>query len=387
MPNQAVNSALAIYLALFALLVVAGQVVFWDVVPYVAATLLPEIPDPQQLHSATYALLRQELSRNAFESLTSGAYAGDLYRNSDHFWSQLNLYLSKPLYVACLRALHLIGVPPLQAILLLALLPALGIITLLFIWMRKCLQPLHCLIIVICFTYAARLLDLTQAMVHNNLSSFIILAGCYCLLQKRQMRLATILFSASILVRTDNIIFIGLLQLALSWQAWQQRQAADPPPLGWAVGGLLASITIYLLIGTTYEQHWWLLFYHTLVESQVDITAFAQPFSWAIYGDTLRRSVAVLFTPTASIASVLPLFLLLLAIVVPIQSWRDSLSALRHGHRLLTLVDTALLSLPVFMVYLLLFPLIPAWDRFFTHFYVLFSVCAAQMISRCRLSQ
>ena len=384
MPNRAGNIVLATYLLLFTALVIGGQVYFWDIVPYVATTLLPEYGDAASVHSATYALLQQELSSNAFTTLTTGNYAGDLFNNSEHFRSQLDLYLSKPLYVAALRGLYLLGINPLDGILLLSLLPAIGILVLLYLWLQRWLLPLHCVLIVICFSYAARLLDITQGLVHNNLSSFILLLASFCLLETRQLRLALLLMCSSILIRTDNIIFVGLLQSVLCWQYYQRTGPQSRAALHHCAAGLLVSVLTYLTISALYDQQWWLLFYHTLIESQVDVAAFDTPFSLSLYFATVSQAIGTLFTPSASIASVLPLFLLMLAITIPLSVWKDSLVAIVTAYRPLNLTDIALLTLPVFLAYLILFPLVPAWDRFFTHFYALTSVCIAQAVTRTR---
>jgi hypothetical protein len=368
------------YLLLFSLFVASDPQYYWDVVPYVATTLLNQHSDSVTLHEATYSLLAGQLTPVQFQGLVADDFAAAIYHDPQALWSQLPMYQSKPLYVGALRVLYFSGINPVDGLLLLSLLPALAILLLVYGTLSRYCSPCKALLLVMVFAFAARLTDLTQGLVHNNLANLLVLAGSLALLEARRTDWAVILFLLALLTRTDNIFYIGLCQALLCWRYAQHPQDYNTKEGIWRFSGLLLYPLAYLLIASSTGQNWWTLFYHTLIESQLQIQQFDQAFSWQLYWQVLAEALGALFSSGVTLVTVQPLFLLLLVLTNPLQHYGGLLKVKAGSYQSFNYADCGLIILLVMLIYLLLFPLLAAWDRFFTHFYALILIAAAQRI-------
>lgn len=347
----------------------------WDLVPYVAATLSAQISEPVALHCATYQLLQNSLSEPEFTGLIAGPYAADLWQNSEHFASQLNLYYVKPLYVAVLQAALLLGVNPITAIMGLSLLSGLLICGLMFHWLKSYTTAINAAVLVILFSLIARLIDLSRVPTPDNFSALAVLAGIYLLLVKRWLFAAVTLLSMSVLIRTNNMVFVGLVFTSVLWSRYCINRSLGDPQFKTAAVGMLFSVAAYLLTNAVFDYQWWRLFYHTFVESQVSIDSFAVAFSLNTYFTVVTTALQQLFAPGATIASALPIFLLLIILSLRI-TLSQTLANLTAPTEDLDLQQVVLLCIPVFITVLLLFPLAAGWDRFFTAQYALILIYA-----------
>jgi hypothetical protein len=353
--------ALLLLISYFAL---AHPLYTWDIVPYVAAAMSAQISDPIALHSATYQILQSTLSEAEFTGLISGPYAADLSQNPEHFASQLNMYYVKPLYVAVLQGAALLGANPITAIRGVSLLSGLLVCCLIFHWLKSVTSFKTAAILVILFSLTARLIDLSRVPTPDNFSALIILLGVYLLLVKQWLVPAVIILAASILVRTNNMVFVGL------WNRYSQCRDFKDSQFRLAALGLIVSISFYLVTNTLFDYQWWRLFYHTFVESQVNIDAFAISFSFSTYFSVLKAALQQLLAPGAFIASALLAFLLIL-IITTRKTVVEILARFIKPSMNINLEQVTLLCLPVFFTVLILFPLAASWDRFLTAYYAL----------------
>lgn len=359
---------LAVHLLALSWFALSNPIYTWDVVPYVATTFTAESGGPVAMHEATYELLRQSLDAAQFNSLIGGEYAAAMYASPENFAGQLSMYEIKPLYVLLLRGLAAAGANPVDGIIWLSLVPGLLICVILFLWLWNLTGPLQAVLAVILFSVGARLFDLSRVPVPDNFSTLAIIAGLWCLLARRWTAAAVICLGLSIWIRTNNIIFVAPLLLLLCWNHLHRGRPLQTREFYWYGGGFAFSALSYVWISAVFDYDWWRLFYHTLVESQIDIGAFAEPFSPALYLDVLRNAAVQLFASGAMIATVLPLFLLLWLIAWS-GTWRGNLAHIFRPSGPVSMADVSLLCLPVFGAFLVLFPLIVGLDRFLTPYY------------------
>lgn len=371
---------LALHLLALSWFALNNPIYTWDVVPYVATTLTAESGNPEAMHEATYELLRQSLDAAQFNSLIGGEYAAAMYASPENFAGQLSMYEIKPLYVLILRSLATAGANPVESIIWLSLVPGLLFCVILFLWLRNLTGPMQAVLAVILFSFGARLFDLSRIPTPDNLSALAVLAGVWCLLTRRWTAAAVICLGLSIWIRTNNIIFVAPLFLLLCWNHLRRGEPLQARDFYWYSGGLAVSVLSYFWISAVFDYDWWRLFYHTLIESQIDIGAFAEPFSPALYLDVLRDAAVQLFASGAMIATVLPLFLLLWLIAWS-GTWRGNLVHIFRPSGPVSLADVSLLCLPVFGAFLALFPLIAGIDRFLTPYYAVFTLYAVSLIS------
>ncbi len=375
MEKQIAMGLLLAFLAFLSGFVLLNPLYTWDLVPYVATTLAVSVDDPVSLHQATYSLLESRLSEIEFNALIAGPYASDLYQNASNFASQLDLYFVKPLYVGALRILYLAGVNPVDAVMLMSLLPGLIICVLLFVWMKTMVNPLQAALLAIVILLCTRLVDLSRVPVPDNFSSLFILLGLYSLLVRKWLSAAVILISLSVLVRTNNIIFALLLFSLLCWRSLRSPGQWHQHELYYFGAGFVVSLLLYALTSIIFHQQWWLLFYHSLVEPQVNIAEFDFSFSLSLYLDVVVNAARQLVAAGAFVVTALPYFLLVLIISMS-GRWQSTVAGMLRPREEFVLAHVALLGLPVFLAFMLLFPLLANWDRFFTPFYVLIALSA-----------
>jgi hypothetical protein len=342
----------------------------WDLVPYVAATLSAQVNDPSALHTETYQLLQTTLSNAQFNGLVAGPYASDLWQNSEHFTSQLTMYYVKPLYVAVLQGAALLGANPVTAIMGLSLGSGLLICILMFQWLKSATTAVNAAALVILFALTARLIDLSRVPTPDNFSALAVLTGLYLLLVMKWWLPAIAVLCASVLIRTNNMIFVGLVFTYLIWARYALTQTIKDSKLKLAALGLGVSVSLYLLTNALFDYQWWRLFYHTFVESQVDIAGFDRAFSFATYLSVVKAALQQVIAPGAILATVLPGFLVLILISLR-KTLAQTLAGFFKPSDDSLLDQLVLLCVPVFFTVMLLFPLTLGWDRFFTAYYAL----------------
>ena len=357
---------LAIYLVFLSIFVLSNPIYTWDLVPYVATSFSYSINDPTLLHQATYELLSNTLEEANFNTLIAGPYASDMYTNAENFISQLNMYHVKPLYVFLISSLGMLGINTVTAIFLLSLLPALLILMLLFHWLSKFINPYLCLFIVISFSIAARLPDISRAPIPDNLSTLFIMFSVFLILEKPFLKTGLLILAFSILVRTNNIIFITLFLLYLLWQEFSKGHNSDRNKLNALGTALCASVLLYFFVSYAFNHDWWRLFYHTFVSSISNINDFDIAFSASTYLGVLSTAFSQLVASGTLLFTFLPVFFLmsLLALSARNHEW-DSLRAI------------IFISYLNFAAYFVLFPLVSGWDRFFTPMYAFITVYTA----------
>ncbi len=356
----------------------------WDVIPYVATTFTPDSDDSAAIHTATYDLLKQSLDVAQFNSLISGKYPAAMHANPENFAEQLSMYEIKPLYVLALRALAAAGANPVDGIIWLSLVSSLLICVILFLWLRQLTGPMQAALTVILFSLAARMFDLSQGSVPDSFSALALIAGLWCLLARHWAAGATLCFCLSIWIRINNILFVGPLFLLLCYNHLYLRGGhPSGKDIYWYSGGLALSILSYFWISTVFDYNWWRLFYHTLVELQIEIGSFAEPFSITVYLDVLRGAAVQFLARGGVFPTVLPLFLLLWLITWS-ANWRDNVTAIFRPTRPISLADASALCFPVFGAFFVLFPLVSELDRFFTPYYAIITVYAVSRISELR---
>ncbi len=289
------------------------------------------------------------------------------------FNSQLPMYRIKPGYVAMVRLLAWSGVDPVTSVMLLSLIPGLLIILLLFVWIQNFLGPWSAAFIVSLFVPAARLIDISRVPVPDNFSALLLLLAIYGLTMRRWWFRSMVLLMFAITVRVNNIVFVVLLLSWLGGLAFRENIRTGSASLLPAAVSVALSGTLYLLITWVNDYQWWRLFYHTFVTSIDELDSFAVPFSLDLYLGVLRNAAAQLLAAGGPVNTVLPGFILIGLLV-----------SLLPGARRSELKGYVTLFVPTLLVYLLMFPLVPSWDRFFTPFYGLIVVFACQVSANDR---
>ena len=365
----------AFFILLFVSSILGNFLYTWDVVGYVGAALSWQTSDPLAVHSQTYELLRLELPEQAFASLVGGPYATAMASNADQFYSQLDMYRIKPLYVGLLNLLDAFGLSLVDAGKVLSVVPAALLCILVYVWLKRHVSANFALSITVLLSLCSRLFDVARVILPDSLSALILVFAVYLLLERpAATKWALILLVLSILVRTNNILFVTPLLIYVSYaesrlSGWQSRDVR-----GTAIA-LAVAVICYFVVSAMFNHQWWRLFHHTFIESIADMNAFAMGFSFDQYlqvlGTRLRQIVIGNFV---MMTMLLPF---LLFAVLALLASRGRFAALRM---------TVAICFLNFVCYFLMFPLVESWDRFFIPFYIFIVVLAVQSISVPRMA-
>ncbi len=360
----------AFFILLFISSILGNFLYTWDVVGYIGAALSWQTSDPLAVHTQTYELLRLELPEQAFAGLLSGPYATAMASNADQFYSQLDMYRIKPLYVGLLNLLDAFGLSLVDAGKVLSVVPAALLCILVYVWLKRHVSANFALSITVLLSLCSRLFDVARVILPDSLSALILVFAVYLLLGRpAATKWALILLVLSILVRTNNILFVTPLLIYVSYaesrrSGWQSMEARGP-----AIA-LVVAVICYFVVSAMFNHQWWRLFHHTFIESIADMNAFAMSFSFDQYlqvlGTRLRQIVIGNFV---MVTMLLPF---LLFAVLALLASRGRFAALRM---------TVAICFLNFVCYFLMFPLVESWDRFFIPFYIFIVVLAVQSVS------
>ncbi len=360
----------AFFILLFISSILGNFLYTWDVVGYIGAALSWQTSDPLAVHTQTYELLRLELPEQAFAGLVSGPYATAMASNADQFYSQLDMYRIKPLYVGLLNLLDAFGLSLVDAGKVLSVVPAALLCILVYVWLKRHVSANFALSITVLLSLCSRLFDVARVILPDSLSALILVFAVYLLLGRpAATKWALILLVLSILVRTNNILFVTPLLIYVSYaesrrSGWQSMEARGP-----AIA-LVVAVICYFVVSAMFNHQWWRLFHHTFIESIADMNAFAMSFSFDQYlqvlGTRLRQIVIGNFV---MVTMLLPF---LLFAVLALLASRGRFAALRM---------TVAICFLNFVCYFLMFPLVESWDRFFIPFYIFIVVLAVQSVS------
>jgi hypothetical protein len=360
----------ALFILLFVSSILGNFLYTWDVVGYIGAAMSWQTSDPLAVHTQTYELLRLDLPEQAFAGLVGGPYATAMASNADQFYSQLDMYRIKPLYVGLLNLLDAFGLSLVDAGKVLSVVPAALLCILIYVWLKRHVSANFALSITVLLSLCSRLFDVARVILPDSLSALILVFAVYLLLERpAATKWALILLVLSILVRTNNILFVTPLLIYVSYaesrhSGWQSMDVRGP-----AIA-LVVAVICYFVVSAMFNHQWWRLFHHTFIESIADMNAFAMGFSFDQYLQVLRSRLRQIVIGNFVMMTMLLPFLLFA--VLALLASRGRFAALRM------IVAICFLN---FVCYFLLFPLVESWDRFFIPFYIFIVVLAVQSIS------
>jgi hypothetical protein len=360
----------AFFILLFVSSILENLLYTWDVVGYIGAALSWQTSDPLAVHTQTYEVLRLELPEQAFAGLVSGPYATAMASNADQFYSQLDMYRIKPLYVGLLNLLDAFGLSLVDAGKVLSVVPAALLCILVYVWLKRHVSANFALSITVLLSLCSRLFDVARVILPDSLSALILVFAVYLLLERpAATKWALILLVLSILVRTNNILFVTPLLIYVSYAESRRSGRQSMEVRGPAIA-LVVAVICYFVVRAMFNHQWGRLFHHTFIESIADMNAFAMGFSFDQYlqvlGTRLRQIVIGNFV---MVTMLLPF---LLFAVLALLASRGRFAALRM---------TVAICFLNFVCYFLMFPLVESWGRFFIPFYIFIVVLAVQSVS------
>ena len=272
--------------SLYVLLVALAAIIFpdanWDMLPYIAVAEEGTYPTPQALHDYAYGVVKSGVSASDYVALTDdgGGYRTHMANDAAAFHSMLPMYRVKFLYAEILAGLSKV-MPPVAAMGAVQVFSTLLFGAIVLLWLRSAgalaLAPIMAAALMVAeFPYAAR------SNTPDLLCSALLLGGLYAHMRQRQVASAILLLLA-VLVRPDNVIFVGVFAvLLLAFRQW------SPGVLAAAVASFAAYFAISRWAG---HPGWWPHLYFSSVAQQMNMDGFDPAFSVALYAKAFVNAV------------------------------------------------------------------------------------------------
>lgn len=272
--------------SLYILLTAAATILFpdpnWDMLPYIAAAGEAMHPAPEALHAYAYDSVKASIPAGDYLALTDdgGGYRSHMASDPAGFHSMLPMYRVKFLYIELLAQLEKV-MPPVEAMHAIQAASVLLFGGVMLLWLRSAralaLAPLAVAALIVAeFAYVAR------SNSPDLLASALLLAGLYAHTRTRDV-LAGLLMFLAVLVRPDNVIFVGVLAvLSIAFRQWSAGILA----------GTVASFAAYFAI-SHWAGHpgWWPHLYFSSIEQQFNMDGFDPAFSVAAYAKAFVNAV------------------------------------------------------------------------------------------------
>ena len=266
--------AFSLYILLTAVTAIILPDSNWDMLAYLAVAEEGSFETPAALHDYVYGAVKAGVSEGDYRALTDdgGGYRSHMASDPAAFHSMLSMYRVKFLYAEILSTLSQV-MSPIAAMRAVQIFSTLLFGAVVLLWLRSAdalaLAPLVGAVLIM-----SDFADAVRSSSPDMLCSVLLLGGLLAYVRRREAATAVLLFLA-VVVRPDNVVFIGVFAVLLI--AFRQ----------WSVGALsaaVASFVAYFAI-SHWAGHpgWWPHLYFSSVQQQLNMDGFDPAFSVAAY--------------------------------------------------------------------------------------------------------
>jgi hypothetical protein len=233
----------------------------WDLVAYVGSAMALHENNAKLIQTQAYDALRNELPEEDYVDIANGSYfRRDVASNPDHFRQQLRFYQIRPLYIHLLGWLHRLGIDYVNATRLLSAASFSLIGVLLYLWSRRYVDERFAAICIPLLLIAPVLFTSARTGSPDALSAFVVLLGCFELVEYRRPIVGSAILLVSLFLRTDNVIFVVCL---LAGFALTQKRTRDR--IGAAVCAILAVSIVFGINRVEHSYSWPVLMQNTSI--------------------------------------------------------------------------------------------------------------------------
>lgn len=198
----------------------------WDMLPYMAIVLKMDKPwlNMEGIHTLTYQMASQKVPETDYRLLKEGNYRKKMAANAAAFGEQLPFYSVKPLYVGMIYLLYKTGFSLVSSTMLPSIIAYFFLGLLLFYWMGRYLRPLFALLGSVLVMYTPFMIRIAGLSSPDALSSFLLFAAFYFIIEKPSLILLFIFFLLAIGARLDHIITcLIILSFLFFYRKWEKR--------------------------------------------------------------------------------------------------------------------------------------------------------------------
>ena len=328
---------------------------------YVATVLAMDQSDPQIIHDQTYEHVRGNVPAETYNQFVDGQadpFRAAMAVDAGGFVQLIPYYKIRPLYNLLVYLLHKMGLSIVQATMVVSAASYAILGTLIFAWIRHHAGGALGLILALLLALSHPLLEVGRLSTPDALSAALLVAGLYLLIERQRTTAFALLALLSIGIRTDNVVYVGLLLIGLQLRPPSGARIGMARTLAW----LAAALGSYLMINHWAGHYGWAtVFQHTFIEK------ITNPAGTQVSVSFLDYALSVVKQGLASMRdSGLLLFTLLAILALLVARTRRGQGIAR------THADHIVIAAASVVVHFLLFPVL--WDRFFVAQYVLVTI-------------
>lgn len=184
----------------------------WDMIPYMGVALEYSEPDIHKMHDHVYAILKQEIPRSVYKTLT--AKIEDRYDclvNDKAFEEELGYFRVKPLYTIVVYALHKAGVHLVVATLIPSLIASFLLLMVVYIWLSKYIKKPLAVISTLLLGLYPPFREIAELSSPDAMSNLFILLSLYLAVNKKTDYRLILSLVLAVICRVDNFIFAGVM--------------------------------------------------------------------------------------------------------------------------------------------------------------------------------
>ena len=236
----------------------------WDALAYIGCTIALHEPNAEAMHAQVYDEARNGYSEDAVDELVNGsAFRHDVAENANHFAQQLPFYRVRPVYIRVIARLHRLGLTYVHAIQLVSAVSFALFGILVFRWAAAHVSARMAAIGSALLMVTPGAFTAARTGTPDMLSGLVVLWGTYLLVEQRRAVLGPAVLAAAVWLRTDNIVYLGIMLL---WYAWIRRPSVRfSRPL--SIGLLAAALASVLAINYAAHTYGWRILMQNTAEA------------------------------------------------------------------------------------------------------------------------
>ena len=280
--NRAVVLLYIVFLLLVCLKTYRSPQYNFDILPYMGIILQYDGKSAADLHSFVYGAAKSEIPASKYQLLidTSHAYRTRMHRSPGEFVANFPYYEVKPAYNYGNYVFYYFGIPLTKSTILFSIIGYMAMGILVLAWLRKSLNIVWAVVFSTLVMVMPFILHAAGLSTPDAISAFFVLLAFYFLLQKENIRIATLLLLVSILFRLDNILPFLVIQTG----TWLYRRKQHVHALRTFLVAVVSGLVVYFLVTFQVKSGGWdRLYFTSFFERMSSSYDDTNGFSWKEY--------------------------------------------------------------------------------------------------------
>lgn len=287
-----------IFVCFFILLVINSVFIFrnpwfdWDIVSYIWNVKYIENTNKEQVHKETYDELKNYLDEGRYKIiLEANQYRKDVYKETEAFFDIMPFYNIKFIYIWTIYFFTKLWLWIIDAIIAVSILSYLAFSIILFTFFRKEIEKYPVLFFALyLMTFSSPILIAARSTTPDMFWAFLLLAWTFLVIRKNIILWLLVLI-LSLWVRTDSIIFIGVLMFYLKFFAETDYKINYKTFFIW----WFLALAFYKWINTYFSNFgYWTLYYNSFIEPISYPSKFSFDITIMEYFVHLKDKIALL---------------------------------------------------------------------------------------------